>query len=192
MQDRTELLLDYAHDRLTDAGRTEVEALLETDPALQAEMAAIKAVQAEFAADGASQEDRVAGWREMSAAIDADRARTPANENRRFTLFQLAAVAAVAVIGVQLISYTVLPRGDGAGFVPAGATAEGETLQIAFRADARVDQITDLLRALDATIVDGPSAIGILTLQFEDAAARDAALSTLREQSDVVDLVSQP
>ncbi|MEM1047360.1 MAG: hypothetical protein AAGL24_14480 [Pseudomonadota bacterium] len=166
--------------------------MLETNPALRAELAAIEAVQAEMAVGSPSEAERARGWEQLSAAIEADRTRVPANDNRRFTLRQVAAVAAIAVIGVQLLSYSVRTGGDYVGFTPASVTTEAPTLQIAFRQGARVDQIIALLRELDATIIDGPSATGLLTLQFGDAAARDTALATLIERTDVVDLVSQP
>ncbi len=191
MQDHTEQLLDYVHGRLDATARAKVQASLEANPSLQAELAAIRAIQAEMAKNSGDKAARDLGWQRLSAAIDADQIPAPANDNRRFSLLQVAAVAAIAVIGVELLSYTIRTTND-AGFVPASVTADGPTLQIAFRPDARVDAVNDLLRSIGASLVDGPSALGLLTVQFDDVAARDAAQAVLAQRTDMVDLVSQP
>jgi anti-sigma factor RsiW len=196
MTDHTERLLDYLHGRLDAKARAELEAALEATPALRAELTTIQAVQTEMAAEIAmeapSAAEREAGWHKLSASIDAERMPLPANDNRGFSLLQVAAVAVAAVFSVQVLTFMLTPSDDGAGFVPASVSAEGPTLQIAFRQDARMDQITTLLRELDATIVDGPSAMGLVTLAFSDADSRATALAALEERTDVVDMVSQP
>jgi len=192
MPDETEKLLDYVHGRLTQTDKARVEAALEESAALRAELAAIRAVQAEMGAEAPGRADRDARWQAVSAEIDADRMPVPANDNRRFSLLQVAAVAVLAVFSAQALTYVLTPGGEGAGFVPASVSADGPTLQIAFRQDARIDEITTLLRELDATIVDGPSAMGLITLAFSDAESRALALAQLEERTDVVDTVSRP
>ena len=191
MQDKTEDLLDYVHGRLDSAGRARVEQMLNEAPELQAELAVIKAVQKDMGQSDVLAEARGAGWSRLSAAIDADRMPAPANENRRFSLLQVAALVMAAVIGSQALTIS-FGGTDTGGFVPASVEAEGPVLQIAFRQEVRVDQMTPLLQNIGAVIVDGPSAMGLLTVQFADDVARDAGLAILSERSDLVELVSQP
>lgn len=192
MTDRTEALLDYVHDRLDAEARQALEAELRQDAHLRAELAVVQAVQRDGVAAGPTSQARDAGWASLSAAIDAEERRVPANENRGFSLAQVAAIAAIAVIGSQLITTSFRPGDPGTGFVPAASDASGFILQVGFAQETTMGEMSPLLRELGATLVDGPSAIGLITLSFPDEAAQMAALEALRARPELVDIVSQP
>jgi len=192
MNDRTEDLLDYAHDRLDADARRRFEAELRDDAALRAELAVVEAVQREVATSRADQSARDAGWASLSAAIDMHERGVPANDNRRFSLAQVAAIAICAVLGSQFLTAPFWLDDPGSGWAPASQDAAEFVLQLAFADSATMGQISPLLQELGATIVDGPSAIGLITLSFADEAARTSAFAVLSSQTDLIDIVSQP
>ncbi|WP_435310986.1 hypothetical protein [Primorskyibacter sedentarius] len=192
MNDRTEEMLDYVHDRLDPEARQSFEADLSRDAHLRAELAVVQAVAREGAAPPPTAEARDAGWASLSAAIDADARRIPANDNRGFSLAQVATIAIVAVVITQFFTLSLWPDDPGAGFAPASQDTSGFVLQVGFAPEATAAQLTALLQELGATLVDGPGALGLVTLSFTDEAARTAALEALRAQPDLVEIVSQP
>ena len=75
----------------------------------------------------------------------------------------------------------MLSQDDVPGVVePLGQTAE---LQVVFTPDATEAEIRTLLFEAGATIVDGPSALGVYRLDAEDP---DAALEALQARADLV------
>lgn len=183
-------LLAYLQGRLGAEDAARVEADLAERADLRADLAAMRAARDAMACERPEPAARAAGWDRLSAAIAAER-RAPANDNRRFTLAQVAAIAAAAVLVVQIATLAV-PTGDEAGFVPASEATAGPALRVAFADDADIAAITALLGAVGAEVTAGPSAIGLYTLSFADEAAREAAEARLAERPDLVTTVSRP
>ncbi|MGF1553075.1 MAG: hypothetical protein ACFBWO_11340 [Paracoccaceae bacterium] len=186
-------LLAYLQGRLDAEDAARLEAELAESPDLRAELAAMRAARDAMARERPEPAAGEAGWDRLSAAIEAER-RLPANDNRRFSLAQVAAIAAAAVIVVQ-IATLALPIGDEAGFVPASETTEataGPALRVAFAEEAGVGAVTALLGEIGAEVTGGPSAIGLYTLSFADEAAREAAEARLAERPALVAMVSRP
>jgi anti-sigma factor RsiW len=77
----------------------------------------------------------------------------------------------------------------------SGAGYAGVVLQIAFAPDASAEAITASLRGAGATVIDGPSAVGIYRIKLdvdpEDEARIEEVLATLEARADVVDHVSR-
>lgn len=130
------------------------------------------------------------GWERLSRSIAAERA--PANLNRGPRLAQFAAVAIGAVAIWQFLAVPYLPGREDAGFVPVSEAADGIVLRVGFAEGASAAELTALLTELGARIVDGPSAVGLFTLAFDDNAARDSAEASLAERTDLVLVVSRP
>lgn len=95
------------------------------------------------------------------------------------------AAAALLVITVQT-AWIVRLSAPGEGFLPAGEVIE---IKVQFADEATAGQIRALLHRVQATIVDGPSAVGLYTLTFTDsppADERQRRMAELARQSAIV------
>lgn len=180
-------VLAYAQSRMSTAQRTAFEAELEQDLALRAQLAALQAAGSSFAKE--QEEVPQEGWARFSRLIeshtDTDTV-APANDNRpiRFSLLQVASIAVAAVVSWQVVG-SLLWQSDPAGYVTASALAEEPALKVAFTHSAALGDVGALLLELEGRIIDGPSALGLYTIAFPDAAARDKAAAALRARADL-------
>lgn len=190
--DDNERLQDYAHGRLDSAETTAVEAELAQNPDLRAELAMMTAVRDHMRNDGPDQSVKDAGWDRLSQTIDATRFGTPANDNRRFSLAQVAGITAAAVVAWQFVAVPLFFGNQDTGFTTASAVVEGPALRVLFADAATVEDITTLIRDAGGTITDGPSAIGLFTVVFENDAAFSAAQTAFSQHPDLVVGVTLP
>ena len=65
---------------------------------------------------------------------------------------------------------------------PPAAPAQRQTLRLLFAPGTTVEQMNAALRAVDASIVAGPTPLGLLTVSVPDALPLERALATLRSQ----------
>lgn len=177
-----------------------------SDKALAAEIAiceAVREISAEAAAQAAPGEF---GWARIEKAIAAKEATNVANDNsgsgskpvwlrQVIAPWQAAAAIAVAVLGwqVAIVPAITTTAGDSE---PAYELASGDkdaqfTLRIAFDETATEAEMRAALREVEARIVDGPSAIGLYTVSFEDAQSMEDAAQKLGEQTDIVAEVAE-
>ncbi len=190
--DDNDRLLAYMQGRLDEAGAAAFEADVARSPDLQAELAALSAVANVMAKDVPDEAAKDAGWARLSRSIEAEQMRTPANQNRRPSFAQAAGFAVASVVAWQFFAVPFLTGSEDPAFVPVSESTAGPTLRIAFTDDARLADITALLSAAGAVITDGPSAVGLFTLEFPDEAARAEAEALLADRSDLVITVSRP
>ncbi|MEM6744168.1 MAG: hypothetical protein AAF676_10580 [Pseudomonadota bacterium] len=170
--------------------RARFESHLASDPGLAAEVAVMRAVRTGLG-DAPRHERAEAVWDQLAATIDAPP--QAANQNRlsRSQLVRYAAVALVAVVSWEtalapfFVSQAPIYRA-------VTETEAGRSLSVRFAEDATMSQITELLVDLDASISDGPSAIGLVRLSFSDEAQLQQALETLRARTALVDFVQAP
>ncbi len=177
-----ERVLAYVRGRLPsdDADRLGAEAAIR--PELAAEIALARGIVGVLEDDARTPPPGALGWARLSRAIDAEPARTvEASEIVRPPLWQFAAVAAAAVLVWQLAAVPFLTRpGDDAAYRPVTeAPAAGFVLAVAFRPTATEAGMRDLVRSVGARVSDGPSAVGLWTLTFADAGARDNGMAVL-------------
>ena len=188
--DRDDRLLAYMQDRLAPEDRAAFEEELAQSPSLQAEVAILRAAADQLGATPVPEGARAEGWQRLSASIAQEQRGTPANTNRILPLLKVAAIAAVAITCWQLAVVPRLSPGD--GFRPASVTPAGPALRVAFAPDAPLSQVTALLAETGAQISEGPSALGLYTLSFPDAAARDSAEALLASLGALVIAVTRP
>lgn len=187
MMDREEKVLAYVQGRMSADDKTAFETEIAGDTSLSAEIAALKAARKAFSEiDALDMPDVDAGWAKVSASIAADIPEA-ANQNRGIRL-SLAQAAGIAIAAVALWQVLAVPMigGDEATFVPAGIEADAPILQVVFRDDATLGEVTELLGALDGVIVSGPGALGLYRVAFVDEAARAAARDALAERADLI------
>ncbi|MEM8728928.1 MAG: hypothetical protein AAGF79_03335 [Pseudomonadota bacterium] len=168
-----ETLLDYIADRLDPDSRAAIETQAAADPELATDIALMRSMRQALQTETDAQAPGALGWKRLERAIEAS---TPATVPRR-PMWQVAAAAAVvAVLGWQFVAMPVL-NGSGPGLQTASdAPVEGMSLTVAFVPDSTEAQIRDLLVQTGGQIVEGPSALGLWQVQFDNQAARDAAL----------------
>jgi len=177
--DTEDRLIDFVRGRLAPDEAARVAAEAAARPELAAEIATIRGIIAAFDDEASEPAPGALGWARLSRAIDAAPlpAQAPA---RKAPWWPLAASAAAAVLVWQLAAVPLLTRpGDEGGYAPVSETPAGFTVAIAFRPESREGEIRELLRSVDGRIVDGPTAIGLWTLDFASAEARDAAMEAL-------------
>ena len=188
--DHDDALLDYLQGKLAPGVRARFEEDMAADPALAVEVAVMRAARGNLA-DAPRHERADAVWAKLSATIDPPR--KAANPNR-IILRQLVRYAAVAVLGV--VSWQVAPAPLVSDRAPVfrTATENGDdlALQVRFADGATMSDITALLSEIDGAITDGPSALGLMRLPFEDEESQRHALDALRGRAALVDFVQAP
>jgi len=100
----------------------------------------------------------------------------------------LAVAACLALVVLGAISLGGLPGGPGEITLAGGES--GAVLQVTFKPDAAERDIRALLLQIDASITDGPSALGVYHLKLPaeaDNTTIAAALQRLRERGDLVE-----
>jgi len=133
------------------------------------------------------------GWAAMrdrldTAARQAAFVPAPPAGRRRFTMSQIGAmVAAQAALLAAAVTITLRVEAPTAPYHALGSApaAAGGNAIIVFRPDARESDISRLLKANDARLVDGPTAANAYVLHIPDA-VRTQALNRLRGEAAVV------
>ena len=190
--DDDDRLLAYVQGRLSDADKIAFEADLAKRPDLNAELKAMQGVTRAIEAEEVDPARKANGWARLESSIKADRLPVAANDNRRLSVLQAVGLAVAAVFAWQIIALPFLPVSDAPGFSTASVDAEGVALRVAFSQSVSIAEVTDILKETGATITDGPSAIGLFTLEFADDATRQAAEAIFAERPDLFTTVSRP
>jgi anti-sigma factor RsiW len=184
--------------------RRRLDAHLARCEACRAELALLRDVQAQFAAAAAAVSPD-AGARSMErvlARVGAERARAaePAGWRRwlqawgqwpasaRWLVAGQAALVAVLVVVMLPAWLAPAPAGAPPFETAAGAqppAAGGPRVRVAWRNDASAAAQRELLAALNANVVGGPSAAGFYVVEFGRGAPADG-LARLRARSDLV------
>ena len=185
-----ELVLDYARGKASDEAKIAIETQLPSDPKLADEVAYLQGLHR--AVSPLKQDDAAdeLGWKRLSNAIAAEQLPVAANDNGRFWKYAAAALAVVAALQTAVL---VQPSAQDPTETYVTASANDDTsyaLQVIFQSSATADKLTDALKSVDGEIIAGPSALGLYTVSFETAVARDNALATLEANTDLIESVS--
>lgn len=190
-EDVSELLLSYAKGRLSQDDCKALDAAIANSPEYLEELEVYKGLAR---AAALRPEDAVTpgalGWARLSRAmdeIDADR-QTPEAANDNVRSWRYAALALGAVVLGQL-AFTVSKSASDTDsrYVPVSASQAGSIAQITFSPDATEGDIRALLLASEASLVSGPSALGVYQIAFRDDASRMLGLSLLAEATGIVE-----
>ena len=185
-------LLNYVRGAASPELSGRIEAMTARDPALKAEIALMRGLGPALRDGETGQPPNEFGWRRIEAAIRREGAgRRPAPSRRQVVAWRVAAAfLGIAVLG-QAGYITSLPTTVEA---PIYRTASGATeeyvLGVAFAPDATAAAIADLLRDTGASVIDGPSAIGLYRVAFtSQEALRDGQMQF--GTSPLIDLVAE-
>ncbi|MFK7836844.1 MAG: hypothetical protein AB8B60_11530 [Sulfitobacter sp.] len=185
--DRDDAILEYLQGRLPPADRANFEEAMAQDASLVAEVDLMRAVRTTLAAAPKHAKSQDV-WNQLAAQIDP--APIPANDNH-IPWMQLLRYAAVASLAVAVWQFTVVPRTGQMtdGFRTSSEATPALVLQVKFRETATLAQIGAVLLPAGGTIVDGPSALGLVRVSYPDEAARASAKQALEAQDDLVEFV---
>ena len=186
----SELALDYANGRASDEVKTAIEARLPNDPKLADEVAYLQGLHRAVSPLKQDQPADELGWKRLSNAIAAERAPAAANDNGPVWKY---AAAALAVVAALQTAFLIQPSTEAPEEIYVTASAEDANMpavNVIFQASATTEALTLALKSVDGEIIAGPSALGLYTVAFETEAARDAALSALEADTDLVESVS--
>ena len=185
-------LLNYVRGAASPELSARIEAMTARDPALKAEIALMRGLGPALRDAEADQPPSEFGWRRIEAAIRREGAgRRPGPSRRQVVVWRVAAAfLGIAVLG-QAGYITSLPTTVEA---PIYRTASGATeeyvLGVAFAPDATAAAIAGLLRDAGASVVDGPSALGLYRVAFaSQEALRDGQMQF--GTSPLIDLVAE-
>lgn len=180
-KDIPRLLPFYLNRTLDDAERAEVERALAADAALRDELGVLSALRDAVRAEGPDWSPGDLGLARLRREIGG----APRRSWTRTAAALAAAFALGAALTAILARFEVLP--DGVTYEQAGAPVSGTVLVVAFRDGATAAEIADLLLSQDATIIDGPSAIGLYHLSLPADADAAAAAQNLLAAGSIVE-----
>lgn len=188
--DRDDRILAYVQCKLSDTDVAAFEQDLQRDADMAAEVLALRAARAEFGRD-TEQGDATAGWARLEAAINAEHG-APANDNRpvRLSLWQTAGLIAASLALWQVAVVPMTRTQVTPGFEAVSETTQAPVLQVRFSDAAPLGQINALLREVDATVVDGPGALGLYRIAFTGAQQLEAARAALTARPELVEMVT--
>ena len=185
-------LLDYVRGVAPPELSGRIEAMMANDPVFKAEIALMRGLGPALQDNDAGQTPTEFGWRRVEAAIRREgTGQRTAPSRRQMVIWRVAAVfLGIAVLG-QAGYITSLPTTVEA---PIYRTASGATeeyvLGVAFAPNATAAEIADLLRDAGASVIDGPSALGLYRVAFaSQEALRDG--QTQFGTSPLIDLVAE-
>ena len=196
-----ELLAFRANGTLEGEDLATVEAALEADADLRAELAALTAIRATMQAEEV-QSPGDFGLARLMRGVEAERVAAPvaANDNvvplMRLRIWQVAAAVVLAVgVGFNLPQFGPSPEpaqlseaepAAAEGFSLASGGASAAAFTVVFRPDATELDIRLLLLDAGLEIVSGPSALGLYGVGLVESGTSDAARAALLA-SDIVE-----
>lgn len=192
----SEILLDYANDRLSADARTNVETAASNHSTIAEELEYYKGLSNALKIDEVIASDNELGWARLQKAIaeDAQNASAPiaANDNKASFWKAAAFVLGFIVIGqgaFQFIASDSMSDQE-ERYVPVTETVDGFQAQVTFNPGASEESVRKALRSADGRIISGPSSLGVYTIRFASEAARTDGVSAMQNLPGVVESVS--
>lgn len=175
-----ELLPFYVNGTLAGEELKRVEQALRDDPSLADEIEFLKKLQQEIKTEHTDQPPGELGLKRLQKQIQEQANNPSANRNRlhrnkfsenKFSgnkLWHFASMAACLLLIIQTIAFLphwptedLTAAGNSTTGHPWGIHTPGKVISITFVPDATEENIRQLLLAIDANIVEGPTALGI-------------------------------
>ncbi|SFR33027.1 hypothetical protein SAMN04488005_0420 [Yoonia tamlensis] len=179
-QDAVLLLPFLANGTLEGEELAQVQAAVDQDPALAAELAALENMRATMQADDTAYSPGELGLARLMRDIDAPHQQSTAPRAR---IWQIAAAILLAVAVGQTVLLTQTDP-SGQGYELAGDT--GAQFTITVHPDTAESDLRALLLAAEVEIVSGPSALGLYGLALLEGADAQAARARLQAASGII------
>ena len=186
-EEQTSLLIDYVSGRATSAQCTEIEQAISTSPVLAEEVAYYQGLRNVLSQKKVPVPTDELGWARLSKAIAEEAGPKAANDNHHFWKYAAAGLGLLVGVQALFLAGNFTSPAEPVYTTASQAQSELPGLHIAFNPQANADEITQTLYALKGDVTGGPSALGLYSVSFETEALRDAALSTLRAKTSIIE-----
>ncbi|MBX2833394.1 MAG: hypothetical protein KTR28_00315 [Micavibrio sp.] len=195
-KDIHELLPFYVNGSLEGKEKTLVEKAIQDNPSLEKEIKFLKQLRSEVQAQEFENSPGELGLKRLQKAIAEEKlkndpiARAESKISREQNWgWRAAAIAACLLLMLQtIVTFPMLQNSDlTAASGPQIFHADGRVVNVTFAPDAQEENIRNLLLAVDASIVDGPSALGIYKLSIPKNL--DATIEKLRAHKNLIESV---
>ena len=186
-------LLAYATGRLDENEAGALERAASTDAALAAEIALARGLVAAGVGDADGSEPNEFGWARLSRAIEAERVAAPVSAGAKWPLAWQ--IAATAVFSVALWQAAVVPflnaRAENSpAYEMAGAAPTASfSARVTLVPTASERSIRETLLGARASIVAGPSALGVYTIAFKSTEDLDRGVLDLTANRQVIETI---
>lgn len=189
-----ELLPFYVNGTLNDAETARVEEKLAHDPDLQKELEFLRALHRNIKNTDIEQNaPGELGLKRLQKSIRDEAAQSnmrPSAARQPSSRWRIAAIAACALLFLQ--TAVTLPMWKDNDILTAASgtfstVPAGQIVEITFVPTAREENIRALLLSIDATIIEGPSALGLYKLSI--AKDIDGAVLKLKSRKNLIETV---
>lgn len=180
-QDAILLLPFLANGTLEGDELAQMQAAVDNDPALAAELLALQNMRATMQAEDTGFSPGELGLARLMRDVDAQTAQVTTPRSR---IWQIAAAVLLAVAIGQTVLLTQADE-TGQGFELAGETPAAFTVTIAPATTEAA--LRALLLNAGVEIVSGPSALGLYGLALMEGVGLDAARSQLQAATDIIE-----
>ncbi|MEM6578201.1 MAG: hypothetical protein AAF678_06895 [Pseudomonadota bacterium] len=191
------LLVFLANETLQGDERAAVEAVVQGDADLAAELAALREMRRSLQNETLDRSPGEFGRARLMREIEAETASAVTHvvtSRASVTPFwKIAAVVLLGLFGAQS-AFVYLQAEQGAPDLQLASGGEaaqpaGPILRVEFASDATIGTIAGILTDLELVIVDGPSALGFYTLEALDATSYMQAVDVLQSQPELVSIL---
>jgi len=192
-EDKISLMIPaYLRGELSDEERTQIEVLAAKDPVIAADIEFQRRLKTALKPDNNEFEPGEMGWARLSKAMDAPSvAANDYSANQKFWKYA-AAILAVAAIGQAGIlgSLAISDTQNEQYLAVSEESMEAHTVKIGFHSAVIEEKLTEALQSVKATIVAGPSSLGLYDVQFESKEACLQAHETFKATQNFIDSLS--
>lgn len=193
-EDETSLMIPaYLRGDLSDAESLELENLAAKNPAIAADIEFQKNLKAALKPDEAAFEPGDLGWAKLSKAMEqesGDHVQT-VQQKPQFWRYA-AAILAVAAIGQAGVLGSIAFKGDDNAQYQTVSERPVQSFRakLGFNPNVTESALREALLSHEASIVAGPSSLGLYEIQFSSESSCVLAMKALGERKDIVDTLS--
>lgn len=194
VEDKISLMIPaYLRGELSERERIEIESYAAKNPTVAADIEFQRNLKSGLQTNSDDFEPGDLGWARLSKAMQNSNNVASETKTKPVIWRSAAAVLAVAVVGQAGVIGTMVASNDAA--TPQYVTVSDvpkqlNMVKIGFNPQVTELQLRKSLHEAEATIVAGPSSLGLYDIQFKSAEACVGGVTTLTLNSSIVETVS--
>lgn len=194
-EDKISLLIPaFLRGELSESERREVEEHASKNPEIAAEIEFQRNLKVAIQPDQASFEPGELGWAKLSKAIDAADVTSPATISAPKQQYwkYAAAILAVLAIGQAGVLGTIAtkPKQDAQYLYASEASDNINIIKLGFSPNVSENTITKLLQKHEASIIAGPSSLGLYDVKFKSDHACKEAMDVFKTTPTIIDTLT--
>lgn len=194
LEDKISLMIPaYLRGDLSEAERLEVETCAAENPAIAADIEFQKNLKDALKPDEAAFKPGELDWARLSKSMEQE-GQVPeyaAQKKPQFWRYA-AAILAVAAIGQAGVLGSMAFKGDTSAQYQTASEQPVQSFKtkLGFNPSVTESELREALLSHEASIVAGPSSLGLYDIQFSSKASCMSALKAFKARKDIVDTVS--